>query len=243
MMSETWALVPLKTLDRTKLRLAPALSEELRRTLVLAMAQDVLSALEASESIENILLVSSEHEAGRMLKGHKLDVFYSDRDEGINRELELAAAYARARGADRALIVHGDLPLLNAQSIEKFMQDLPQTSTRAAGCKNGSGINLLLTPLPLGMKLKFGRNSLQSFINEAGARELPLETVMDERMGMDIDSPEDLRMLMEQRDNVPLPGLATQAFLSSCAVPRFRYGSPHAADQTRHVERQENLDA
>jgi hypothetical protein len=123
------------------------------------------------------------------------------------------------------------------------MQNLPQTSTRAAGCKNGSGTNLLLTSLPLGMKLKFGRNSLQRFVCEAGARELPLETVMDKRLGMDIDSPEDLRMLMEQRDNAPLPGLATQAFLSSCAVPRFRCGSPHTAGQARHVERQENLDA
>jgi len=242
-MSETWALVPLKTLDRAKLRLAPVLSEELRRTLVLAMAQDVLNALETSESIDKILLVSSEHEAGRMLRGHKLDVFYSDRDEGINRELELAAAHAQARGADRVLIVHGDLPLLNAQSIEKFMRELPQTATRAAGCKNGSGTNLLLTPLPLGMKLKFGRNSLQRFVDEAGARELPLETVMDERLGMDIDGPEDLRMLMEQRDNAPLPGPATQAFLKSCAVPRHQYETPHTAGQARHVKRQENLDA
>jgi 2-phospho-L-lactate guanylyltransferase len=188
------------------------------------MAQDVLDALDVPESIDKILLVSSEHEAGRMLKGNKLDVFYSDRDEGINRELELAAAHAQARGADRVLIVHGDLPLLNTQSIEKFMQNLAQTSTRAAGCKNGSGTNLLLTPLPLGMKLKFGRNSLRSFVNEAGAHELPLETVIDERLGMDIDSPEDLRTLMEQRENAPLPGLATQAFLSSCASTKNHAG-------------------
>jgi 2-phospho-L-lactate guanylyltransferase len=229
-MSKTWALVPLKTLDRAKRRLAPVLSEELRKGLVIAMAQDVLSALEESESIEKILLVSSEHEAGRMLKGKKLDIFYSDRDEGLNQELEFAAAYARAQGADRVLIVHGDLPLLNAQSIEHFVQDLPQDAARAVGCKNGTGTNLLLSSLPLRIRLKYGRNSLQKFVDEASACGLPLETVIDERLGMDIDIPEDLFMLMKQGDNGITIGHATKAFLGVLAA------SPAPEPKITHYE-------
>ena len=69
-MSNTWALVPLKNLDRAKQRLVPALSEDQRRNLVLAMARDVLTALEKSASITKTLLVSSEPEGRRYGQVH-----------------------------------------------------------------------------------------------------------------------------------------------------------------------------
>ncbi len=216
-MSNTWALVPLKNLDRAKQRLVPALSEDQRRNLVLAMARDVLTALEKSASITKTLLVSSEPEAGRLLRDRNVDVFYSHRDEGINRELELAAAYAHSGGADRALIVHGDLPFLNTATIDRFIEHAPPGTVRAARCKTGTGTNLLLAPLPLEIKLKFGRNSFRQFVKEAEDHNLQLETVVDERLGMDIDSPEDFVMLMAKRDDAILPGGATRAFLGNYA--------------------------
>jgi 2-phospho-L-lactate guanylyltransferase (CobY/MobA/RfbA family) len=88
---------------------------------MLAMARDVLSALDQVEVIDKILLVSSEPEAGRLLRGRKLEVFYSTRGEGINRELELAAVYAKSQGADRAMIVHSDLPLLTEAALNEFV--------------------------------------------------------------------------------------------------------------------------
>jgi 2-phospho-L-lactate guanylyltransferase (CobY/MobA/RfbA family) len=59
-MSGTWALVPLKRLDRAKRRLAPLLSGVERGRLSLAMVADVLAALAEVENIGRILLVSSE---------------------------------------------------------------------------------------------------------------------------------------------------------------------------------------
>jgi 2-phospho-L-lactate guanylyltransferase len=229
-MSNTWALVPLKNLDQAKQRLEPALSEDQRRNLVLAMARDVLTALENSASITKTLLVSSEPEAGRLLRDRNVDVFYSHRDEGINRELELAAAYAHSRGADRALIVHGDLPFLNTATIDRFIEHAPPGTVRAARCKTGKGTNLLLAPLPLQIKLKFGRNSFQQFVKEAGDHKLKLETVIDERLGMDIDSPEDFVMLMAKREDAILLGGVTRTFLNNYA------GIPSANEKFTHVE-------
>jgi len=242
-MCETWALVPLKNLDRAKLRLAPALNEKLRRSLVLAMARDVLNALEESSLIAKILLVSSESEAGRMLKGDKLDVFYSNPHEGMNRELEQAASYAAANGAERVLIVHGDLPLLNTQVIDQFILNTPLSDIRAASCKNNSGTNALLAPLPLGIRLKFGRNSLQRFKTEVAEQQLQLEVEDDQRLGMDIDVPDDLCILQEQNDGMPDPGPATMAFLRNHATTSYRRGGPHTASQARRVKGQETPDA
>jgi 2-phospho-L-lactate guanylyltransferase (CobY/MobA/RfbA family) len=38
-----WAIVPIKTFERAKQRLADVLNEEERRSLMLAMARDVLT--------------------------------------------------------------------------------------------------------------------------------------------------------------------------------------------------------
>jgi 2-phospho-L-lactate guanylyltransferase len=241
-MSNTWALVPLKNLDRAKQRLVPVLSDEQRRRLVLAMVRDVLTALENSASITKILLVSSEPEAGPLLRDRNVDVFYSHRDEGMNRELESAAAYALSRGADRALIIHGDLPFLNSTTIDRFVGNVPQGTVRAARCKTGKGTNLLLAPLPLEIKLKFGRNSHKQFVKEAGDHKLQFDTVSDERLGMDIDSPEDFAKLMAKRDDAILSGRATRAFLSSYAGLPVSIQSSHTASQAGQVDRQENCD-
>jgi 2-phospho-L-lactate guanylyltransferase len=214
-MSKTWALVPLKSLDLAKRRLAPALNEKSRKALVLAMARDVLSVLDQVTAIEKILLVSSEPEGGTLLRGRKLDVFYSARNEGLNRELETSALYAEAQGANRALIVHGDLPLLTVESINRFISDSPQSAVRAVACKLGTGTNMLLTPLPLKIPLKFGQNSLKRFIRESEIRKVPFEAITNERLGMDIDNPEDFCTLMAMNGDETLPGPATRYFLNN----------------------------
>ena len=197
-----------------KKRLAPVLSEEQRRNLVLAMARDVLRVLKNSTSIAKILLVSSEPEAGHLFRDRNVDVFYSHRDEGINRDLESAAAYALSQGAGRVLIVHGDLPFLKTAIIREFIEGAPQGVFRVARCKNGKGTNVLLAPLPLEINLKFGRNSHQRFVEEAAKHELQIETVVDKHLGMDIDTPEDFRKLMKHGDETPLMGSATRAVLN-----------------------------
>jgi 2-phospho-L-lactate guanylyltransferase len=193
------------------------------------MARDVLTVLEKSAFITKILLVSSEPQAGRLFRDLKVDVFYSHRDEGLNRELESAAACAHSQSADRALIVHADLPFLNTATIDRFIEAAPQGTIRAARCKNGKGTNLLLAPLPLEIKLKFGRNSFQKFVREAGDHKLQLGMVVDERLGMDIDSPEDFVVLMAKRNDAILLGQATRAFLSHYAglpvsMQKFKHG-------------------
>lgn len=217
-MSGTWALVPLKRLDRAKRRLAPVLPEEERGRLVLAMVADVLAALSEVRDIERILLVSSEPEAGSLLARGNFDVFYSAQSEGMNRELEQAAAYASSRGAQQVLIVHGDLPYLTAPAIRKFLAMAPPDGMQAAACKLGSGTNILLTPLPLRVPLVFGRQSLRRFRHLAEAAGQRLDVVRHPRLAADVDDLADFERLCAPARGSPRPGCATRAFLG----PRAR---------------------
>ena len=212
-MTHTWALVPLHNPERAKTRLGPVLDPAFRRMLMLAMAEDVLSALTASKGIERILLVSNEPEAGSLLSAWPLEVFYSSDNEGLNRELEHAAAYAATRGAERVLIVHADLPWLRPDALDHFIAGCPSGAVCAAGCKLGSGTNALLVPLPLPLPLVFGKNSLQGFRDGAMTAGLELHVAEDPHLSLDIDSPEDFKRLFGAPNAGQLPGASTRRAL------------------------------
>lgn len=211
--SRTWALVPLNSLAKAKSRLEPALNSEDRRALMLAMAEDVIAALGGVAGIERILLVSNEPEAGSLLRDRPMEVFYSADHEGLNRELEHAAAYAASQGAERVLIVHADLPWLTPEVLHNFMADCPTDSVCVAACKLNSGTNALLASLPLPLPLVFGVDSLQGFRTGADALGLDLRVIADPRLSLDIDSPADLAGLLNKPDPALQPGAATRGVL------------------------------
>jgi 2-phospho-L-lactate guanylyltransferase len=211
--TDTWALVPLKRLDRAKQRLAPVLTSRFREELVLAMLTDVLEVLARIDSISRILLVSNDPEAGSVLHAGKHEVFYSAASEGMNRELEQAAAYASSQGAQRVLVVHSDLPYITAQAVRKFITVAPKHGLQAAACKLGTGTNLLLLPLPLSIPLVFGEDSLLRFQELTASAGLELEVISNPRLAEDVDDPEDYQRLSNPRRGSPRPGRATRAFL------------------------------
>ena len=51
-----WAIVPIKTFEMAKQRLANVLSASERKSLMLAMARDVLTALSSSNLLDHILI-------------------------------------------------------------------------------------------------------------------------------------------------------------------------------------------
>ena len=55
----TWALVPLKSPDRAKSRLAGVLSPVQRTTLFFALAERVIHALRGTPGIDNVVVVTA----------------------------------------------------------------------------------------------------------------------------------------------------------------------------------------
>ncbi|MES9921838.1 MAG: 2-phospho-L-lactate guanylyltransferase [Candidatus Thiodiazotropha sp.] len=212
-MSEIWALVPLKTLAQVKKRLAPALTAELRRELVLAMAQDVVSALLGVDLITRILLVTNESSARHLFTTMGADIYEPEVLGALNPELEQAAAYAKSQGAEEVLMVHADLPLLTASAVREFIAAASPAIPRAAACKTGAGTNLLLTDLPLQFPLVFGYDSLSGFSKKFSALNKKMDVVMHPLLTFDIDTPDDLQTLLSKiKMGIPV-GKATKDLL------------------------------
>lgn len=187
-MSKLWALLPLKDLSAVKTRLADTLDAPARRELVLAMARDVATALVGARAVSRVVLVSDIPDLPRLLGVAGVTCQLAAGVRGLNGDLTAAAGWAERSGARHVLIAHGDLPLLTADAVDRFVTDADLAQLRAACCHQGSGTNLLLAPLPLALPLVFGRDSLTRFRREAKRAGLGFDVRCDPALATDVDN-------------------------------------------------------
>ena len=195
----TLAILPVKRFDAAKQRLGGALAGGTRRALAQAMFTDVLSALRRSRALEQILVVTAEPVVDQIARGEGIRVLHDDREAGQSAAAVRGLAEARAGGFDRALLVPGDTPLLDAGELDDVL-------ALAAGAgaavvvvpdRHGDGTNALVLHPPHAIEPSFGPGSRAR--HEAAARaagvELRVETVPT--LAIDVDTPEDLEALEE----------------------------------------------
>ena len=100
-----WAIVPIKTFERAKQRLADVLSEEERRALMLAMARDVLTCLSRCTELTGFSLF--RHYRGRLLAAAFATERFAespdaDLAQALTQATEHLVAHFNARGLRRA---------------------------------------------------------------------------------------------------------------------------------------------
>src|ERR1700736_4373043 len=96
-----WAVVPVKELDRAKERLAPVLPPEQRRALMLAMLEDVLTALAAAPGLSRLAGVTA--------------------GAGHSGAVAAAASLPAAEGCPGMLTLPGDIPLVTPAEITQVL--------------------------------------------------------------------------------------------------------------------------
>jgi 2-phospho-L-lactate guanylyltransferase len=191
------ALVPAKSLDRAKGRLASLLSEEERRQLALAMLEDVVRALQAVPSIDAVTVISPDAEVlakARELGAEGLGEPASVR--GINQALVHGMETAVAEGADTVLIVLADVPAVTPADIESVLTALPDGRGVAICPSSARGTSILALRPPNVIPFRFGQNSFAAHKREVMARGITASVARIDSVANDIDEPEDLRELL-----------------------------------------------
>lgn len=200
-MKKIWALVPIKDFADAKTRLATTLTQDERQALAVAMARDVLAALVNSNVVERVIIVSDIPDVVGMLNVTRTEVFETGQARGLNRDLAAAADWAYEQGATHIIVTHADLPFLTSSSIEELILDQEvngadsSQTIRAAASRDGSGTNILLTPLPVPLPFLFGPNSLNNFRAAARAAKIHMKVINNTCLATDIDELEDYRLL------------------------------------------------
>ena len=117
-----WAIVPIKTFDRAKQRLANVLSEEERRSLMLAMARDVLTSLTSSTQLSGILIVSRAAEADALAQSFGTERYAESPGTTLAQALEQAAQHLIAHfDATGVVIVPADVPGIRTDELDQLV--------------------------------------------------------------------------------------------------------------------------
>ena len=188
----TIAILPLKTLGNAKQRLAAGLEPAPRRTLVEAMFSDALIALRRAQDVDRTLVVTADHVAQRIAAGYGAEVV-EDRDQGHNAAAERGLARARELGAERALLVPGDCPLLDPAELDELLRRPARApSVLVVPDRHGTGTNALLITPPDALHPSFGEGSHARHLDSARAAGVAAETVEVSSLAFDVDTPDDL---------------------------------------------------
>jgi 2-phospho-L-lactate/phosphoenolpyruvate guanylyltransferase len=195
------ALVPLKDLVGAKTRLAGILSPSERRALAQAMVEDVLVQLTAHPMITGVTLVSDDPGADLLAGKYNIELL----DErsldctGLNAVLGRACEQIITAGAEHLVVLHGDLPLLSSTDLDEVVALLNRGYELVLGCdRHRLGTNLLAFPAPCLPAFAFGTASCARHRAEAVVSGRLWKLLSRPGIGLDVDEPADLELLMAQ---------------------------------------------
>lgn len=186
------ALIPFKPLSEAKSRLATILPPADRRALALAMLDDVLTALERSQRISQIIVTASDAAAQALVQSRNIE-FLQDTSNGLNPAIQHVVN--QLDPARPLLIMHADLPLVEEDDIDEFITMMPSGGVALAGSNDG-GTTAAICAVPQRMHWSFGEQSLVRHLAAARAANIPVRSVREGPITFDIDRPVDLYRLL-----------------------------------------------
>jgi 2-phospho-L-lactate/phosphoenolpyruvate guanylyltransferase len=192
----TWALVPLKSPERAKSRLAGVLNPEQRVRLFFALAEQVICSLRATNGIDNVAVVTASAEIAAFSRSLHAVPLVQSADAGMSAALDSGLRELQSLEPARVLMVPGDLPLISSLVIERFLQ----AAGRDAGIaivpdRHRVGTNLLLCTPPHAIAPSFGGHSFERHLAAAAAAGVSARVLHVEELALDLDEPDDLDQL------------------------------------------------
>lgn len=176
------AIVPFKTRGETKTRLGAHLDLVRRRRLANAMFTHVTQVLAHSTRIERTVVLSEP--APDSWEGD----WMRDPGRGLNHAVMLAVDAVRAP----ALVIHADLPLVNAADIDALMDAAERSGMAIAPDRHGIGTNVLAIADGRAFRFRFGENSFEKHKEEAARCRRHAAIVSRRGLALDCDTLEDL---------------------------------------------------
>lgn len=179
--ADTVVLIPIRSFDDSKSRLAGALDHDARRRLTIRMAARVIAA--AGDLPVRIVT----DDAGVVDWAHAKGIgVLSVGVQGLNPSVAAAVAHAARVGHGRAIVAHADLPAARDLSVV----DRPGVCIAPDRARDGS--NVLCVPTDAGFAFAYGPESFRRHCVEAERLGLPLTVVDDDSLAWDVDDPDDL---------------------------------------------------
>ncbi len=197
-----WAVVPVKSFNLAKTRLADILQPVERYRLSRAMMTDVLSVLLASNRFAGTVVVTSDEEVADTAMAAGARVFREPVNQGPAIAVTTAAQWLTGKGCRGIAGIMSDLPAVSKPEIDMLLTghgDSPAVTL--APSRDGTGTNAAVCSPPDVIGLSFGANSLANHLLSARRRGIQPGIINLPGLGLDLDQPEDLLDFIKRGPN------------------------------------------
>ncbi len=177
----TVVLIPIRSFDDAKSRLAPALDRDQRRHLAMEMASTVIGAAHDLP----VRIVTGDPAVEEWAVERETPVLYLELN-GLNVSVTGAVIDAAADGFTRAIVAHADLP----RAVDLRVADVDGVAVVPDRHRDGS--NVLTVPTGVGFEFAYGPGSFARHRAEAARLALPFTEIDDDSLAWDVDTLEDL---------------------------------------------------
>lgn len=193
-----WAIVPVKPLRLGKSRLSGVLSDDERAALNRRLLEQTLETIKSTPEISQTLVVSRDAGALTIARQYAARTIHEDGVPDLNSALTRATLLARNYASRGVLILPADLPLLTKDDLFSFLQCVHEPPCVVISPdRHDNGTNAFLVSPGGLITCDFGPGSFKRHCAAALNAGAKLEIVRNERIMLDLDTPDDLKTLRQ----------------------------------------------
>ena len=192
-------LIPVKDPTHAKTRLAELLTEDERRRLAWAMFEDVSRAIVNARKPDRVVMVTSFTPAIERARSLGWEVLIEESQNSDSASVDWASRILSERGFETVMRLPADLPLVRGEDIDELLSiELDSPGALLVPSRDGTGTNAIIRTPPALFPSRFGPNSLALHKQEAARVGVECVIVNNGRIGLDIDEPPDVELLLEE---------------------------------------------
>jgi len=192
MPESTYAIIPVKPLNRAKSRLARALKAHTRAALVRSLFSRTLDVIAQVERINGVIVVSRDLTILE-LAHQRNAITLMESESGLNSAITQAAQWAQANHARAVIVIPVDLPLITAADLDAVIDRAEEERCVViAPDRHEDGTNVLLVSPPDAIQFAYGASSFNVHRAQAIERGLIVHEYRSPTTAFDIDVPDDL---------------------------------------------------
>lgn len=206
----TWAVIPARSFVSGKSRLAAAVRNG-RGEVARALFDRAVAVTMRAAAIDGVLVATDGDDVVTAAREHGAMALRDTPNVPFSRTIDRALAILAGRGAQRAIVVMADLPLLGPYHVDDVCSALDGADLVLAPDRDQLGTNALALRLPAAMPTRFGhRDSFSRHLVSAATAGLSVAMVRAHGLAFDLDTPADLDELMGAA-----PALEAEALVAS----------------------------
>ena len=192
MSAPTYAIIPVKPLNRAKSRLARALKAPTRAALVRSIFSRTLDVIAQAQRIDGVIVVSRDLTILELARQRNA-ITLMESDSGLNPAITQAAHWAQAHHARSVIVIPVDLPLITSADLDAVIDRAAEERCIViAPDRRADGTNVLLVRPPDAIHFAYGTSSFNAHCAQASAHGLRVHEYRSPTTAFDIDLPDDL---------------------------------------------------